>query len=76
MKRSEIMVGKSYSNGKGRVRKVIAIGPEYKFYEAQECDDNLRYEVVSDGSKKNRTCGEQSNMTVSSFASWAKEEVV
>lgn len=30
MKKSEIAVGKSYSNGKGRIRKVVGIGPQYK----------------------------------------------
>lgn len=75
MKKSEIAVGKSYSNGKGRIRKVIDIGPQYKFYDQQECDENLRYEIVQDGSKSNRTAGEQANMTVASFAAWAKLEV-
>ena len=75
MRKSEIKIGGVYSNGKGRIRKVIGIGPQYKFYEGQECIENLRYEIVNDGSKKNLTAGEQCNMTVASFASWAKEQV-
>lgn len=76
MKRIEIKIGKLYSNGKGRIRKVVDMGPQYKLYDAQECTDNLRYEIVNDGSKKNRTAGEQGNMTLAAFASWAKEEFV
>lgn len=75
MKKSEIKIGKAYSNGKGRIRKVVDMGPQYKLYDSQECTDNLRYEVVNDGSKKNRTADEQGNMTLAAFASWAKEEV-
>ena len=75
MKVSDIRLGASYSNGKGRIRKVIHMGPQYKLYDAQMCTENLRYVVVSDGTKKNRTAGEESNMTVASFARWAKEQV-
>lgn len=76
MKKSEIVVGKCYSNGKGRIRKVVDIGPQYKLYDHQICTENLCYEVVQDGSKKNRTAGEQGCMTVAAFASWAKQEVM
>lgn len=76
MKRSEIKVGHSYTSGNGRVRKVIAEGPEYKMYSGQMSSDNLRYEIVNDGTKKNSSAGTQHNMSARSFASWAKEEVV
>lgn len=75
MKKSEIEIGKMYSNGRGRVRKVVDIGPKYKLYEGQESTENLRYEVVRDGTKKNRTAGEQHNMTLAAFAFCAKESV-
>lgn len=75
MKKNEIKIGGVYSNGKGRIRKVVDFGPQYKLYDAQECTENLRYEIVNDGSKKNRTAGEQANMTVAAFAAWAKEEI-
>lgn len=75
MKKCEIEIGRLYSNGKGRIRKVVDFGPQYKLYDSQECTENLRYEVVQDGTKKNRTAGEQANMTIASFASWAKELV-
>lgn len=35
----------------------------------------MRYEVINDGSKGNRTAGEQHNMTLASFASWCKDDV-
>lgn len=44
MKKSEIKIGHIYSNGKGRLRKVIDIGPQYKLYDGQRCDENMRYE--------------------------------
>lgn len=75
MKKSEVKIGGIYSNGKGRIRKVVDIGPQYKLYDEQECLENLRYEIVHDGSKNNCTAGEQGNMTVASFAAWAKERI-
>ena len=75
MKKSEIKIGHIYSNGKGRLRKVIDIGPQYKLYDGHRCDENMRYEVINDVSKANRTAGEQHNMTLAAFASWCKEEV-
>lgn len=73
MKKSQIKIGKVYSNGKGRSRKVVDIGPEYKLYSAQESTENLRHEIVQDGTEKNRTAGEQHNITLVAFASWAKD---
>ncbi|WP_442637776.1 hypothetical protein [Rossellomorea marisflavi] len=75
MRKSEITLGGVYSNGKGRVRKVVAEGAEYVLYDSQEETDNLRYEIIHDGSKNNRTAGQQGNITRSSFASWAKDKV-
>lgn len=75
MKKAEIVKGGVYSNGKGRIRKVVAVGAEYVLYDGQAETDNLRYEVVHDESKKNRTAGEQGNITRTSFASWAKEKM-
>lgn len=75
MRKSEITLGGVYSNGKGRIRKVVAEGAEYVLYDSQEETDNLRYEIINDGSKNNRTAGQQANITRSSFASWAKEKV-
>lgn len=75
MKKSEIEIGRTYSNGRGRERKVVDIGPQYKSYNEQESVENMRYEVVKDGSARNRTAGMQHNMTLAAFAAWAKEEV-
>lgn len=72
MKKSDIGIGKSYSNGRGRIRKVIDFGPQYKLYEAQESEDCLLYEIVNDGSKSNRLVGKRYPMTLASFALWAK----
>ncbi|MHA7967716.1 hypothetical protein ACX93W_26740 [Paenibacillus sp. CAU 1782] len=75
MKKSEIEVGGVYGNGKGRIRKVIAEGAEFVLYPGQGESDNLRFEVVNDGSKKNRTKGSQGNITRTAFAAWAKERI-
>ena len=75
MKKSEIRIGHTYSNGRGRERRVIDIGPQYKSYGEQESVENLRYEVVKDGSVRNRTMGSEHNMTITEFAAWAKVEV-
>lgn len=72
MKKSDIQIGKTYSNGRGRIRKVIDFGPQYKLYGGQESEDCLLYEIVSDGSKNNRLVGKRYPMTLASFASWAK----
>lgn len=73
MKKSEIKIGCIYSNGRGRARKVVDIGPQYKLYDGQASTENLRYEIIVDGSKSNRTAGQQGNMTLVAFANWAKE---
>lgn len=75
MRKSAIQEGCCYSNGKGRVRKVLAIGPQFKYYLSAECSENLRYEVIQDGTKNNAGFGEMSNISLASFASWAKEQV-
>lgn len=65
----------SYGERKGRERRVIGRGPEYKFYDGIQSDDNVRYEIVKDGSRGNRTAGTKANMTTAAFAAWAKAEV-
>lgn len=55
-------VGATYANGKGRTRRVVAMGSEYLLYPGQGDHDCLRYEAD----------GEQGNMTVNSFRKWAK----
>ena len=74
MKKKDLKVGAYYSNGKGRVRRVIASG-DYKLYPCQADHDCLEYEIVTDGTKKNNTKGKKGRMTRASFAIWAKEEV-
>ena len=75
MRKSDIHEGACYSNGKGRIRKVLAMGPQYKYYRSAECSENLRYEVIQDGTKSNAKFGEMENISLTSFASWAKERV-
>ena len=75
VKKSDNKIGHTRPNGKGRPEKVVDMGPQYKLFDGQGCDENMRYEIVRDGNKKNRTAGEQHNMSLASFASWCKEEV-
>jgi hypothetical protein len=74
MKRDLIIPGKSYTDGKGGVRRVVDIGPQYKLYERQIATDCLRFKVVA---KKRGPLilGSEYNCTRLSFAAWAKEEV-
>ncbi len=44
MKRAEIAIGETYTNDKGRFRKVTAAGPEFVLYPGQEDADCLKYE--------------------------------
>jgi hypothetical protein len=84
MKKDEIVVGATYSNGKeGRhagVRRVIAAGPEYKLYSSQAETDCLAYAVVR-GRKEVVDRGKTGagegigHCTRTSFAAWAKTRV-
>jgi hypothetical protein len=69
-----IQVGKSYHNGKeGRslsIRKVIAEGSQHLLYDGQGNTDCLRYLQI-----KGKYSGQESNITRTSFAQWAKAEV-
>ena len=77
MKESDIAVGKLYTNGKGRIRRVIDRNKdgEYKLYNEQIDFDCVKYEIVKDGSKKKLSSGKTGVMTTKGFASWAKYEV-
>ena len=74
MRRQQIQLDRSYTDGKGNVRLVIGVGEQYKLYPSQQDCDNLRYRVV----KKWRgphMVGDEHNSTRASFAKWAKGEV-
>ena len=77
MKKSDIMIGLCYTNGKGRVRKVLdrTQDGKYKLYDGQMDTGCVLYEIVNDGSKNNLTAGKTGVMPAASFASWAKSEV-
>lgn len=75
MNASFIEVGGCYSNGKGRIRKVLDIGPQYKYYDSARDTECLTYMVLNDGSKKNRGAGETGNASMASFCAWAKEKL-
>lgn len=74
MRKSEIKVGATYTNGRGRERRVIDRG-DYPLYAGQLDRDCILYEIVKDGSKKNLSAGEKGQMSAASFAAWAKAEV-
>lgn len=69
MKKDLLEVGKTYTNGRGRSRKIIDRGPQYTLYPGQaDCDTVLLEIVAGPGTGTKRT------MTAAAFASWAKEE--
>ena len=75
MKTREIVVGGVYSNGKGRVRKVIAEG-DFRWNAASLYDpDYVRYEIIADGRKVGSEVGKKIDMTRNGFAKWAKERI-
>jgi hypothetical protein len=75
MKKSLIIKGKTYTDGKGSIRKVIDIGPQYVLYRGQQCDDNLVYRLLRKIKGPN-VVGNDYNSTRASFAAWANEELI
>lgn len=69
MKKSEIGVGRFYTDNKNGLREVIGEGPEYKLYDGVTDDDCLRYIAHS------RIGPVEFNITRTGFATWAKSEV-
>lgn len=76
MKKSDIMIGLSYTNGKGRIRKILdrTQDGKYVLYRGQEDKDCVLYEIINDGTKKNLNAGKTGVMSAASFAAWAKSE--
>lgn len=66
MKRSEIVVGGKYEGCGGRVRDVMAEGPEFVAYPSQEDRDCIQW------GGKNATGG---TCTRTAFAAWAKSRI-
>lgn len=80
MRTADIQVGKTYTNGKGRYRKVTDRGAQFKLYPEQSDDDCVRYEEYEKrgnylSPKYRGQMPAWGNMTRNSFAKWAKEEV-
>jgi len=74
MSKNQIRLGCKYTDGKGNVRQVIAVVPQYTLYPTQQKDDNLRYKVLKKFKGPNLV-GDERNSTRASFAAWAKSEV-
>lgn len=74
MKRTDIIKGECYSDGKGRIRKILDIGPQYKYYRLQRTDDCLCYILLQDKHSPQRI-GEIGCLSTAGFMSWAKERV-
>ena len=74
MRKSDIRVGQTYTDGKGNVRKVLAEGPQFVLWPSQTDTDAVQYRVVA---KKLGPwqVGHVRNVTRLGFATWAKEEV-
>lgn len=72
MKKSEIEIGKIYENKRGWQRQVVDISytGKYKLYSAQEDNVTLRFKILS-----GRNVGREGNMTLATFAAWAKGTV-
>lgn len=76
MKKAEIAAGKIFTDGKGRYRLVIALGPQFKLYDSQSETDCLQYRSAVVLKRKGVKAVAAENSTRASFAAWAKREVV
>lgn len=74
MKKSDIKVGKCYTDGKGNVREVVDEGPHCVLIERQTDTDCVRYRLIAKRLGPNRL-GDLCDTTRVSFARWAKREV-
>jgi hypothetical protein len=74
MKKSEITTGKTYTDKKGNVRRVIAEGVDYILYPGQKETDNLCYRLIAKA-RGPGIIGWEYNSTRASFAAWAKAEI-
>lgn len=80
MKRDQLRVGATYSDGKKGLRRIIAFGPEYTLYSSQTEHDCLLYAVVKGKAGRDRGHTEQGealrHSTAGSFAAWARSEAI
>jgi len=75
MKTKDIKVGNLYTDNKGNIRLVLAVGRGYVLYPSQAETDTLRYKII----KKKlgpHPVGAECNSTRASFAVWAKQLIV
>jgi hypothetical protein len=81
MKRAELRIGSTYSDGKKGLRRIIAFGPQYKLYDSQAETDCLVYAIVA-GKRPSILRGKTEageylmHSTATSFAAWAKVVVM
>lgn len=73
MKKADIGKSRVYSDGKLGLREVVDQGPQYNTYSRTSDDDCLRYRVLNAHSALD--VGQESNMTRTAFATWAKHEI-
>lgn len=71
MKKSEIKLGKAYTDNSGNIREIVGVGP-YLLYNGQANSDCVRYKILTKRLGP-YAVGSERNCTRQSFASWAKE---
>lgn len=74
MRKQDIKLGHSYTDGKGNVRRVIDEGPHCRLYKTVENEDGIRYRVTRKGKRSPRKVGDAVNNTRASLAAWARYE--
>jgi hypothetical protein len=80
MKKTDIVVGGTYSDGKKGIRRVLAEGPAYRLYDSQGDTDCLLYEHVA-GKAPSYPRGKSPrglptlHCTRESFATWARRRL-
>ena len=76
MRKAEIKVNKTYTDGKGNVRLVVGKGPAYTLCGPNQTDkDCVRYRLIRKKLGPGKV-GEEYDTTRASFARWAKGRVI
>ena len=76
MRKSDILVGHTYTNGQA-IREVTDAGTQCQLYPGQDNKDCVRYRLLSKGKTGagSTLVGEEYNTTRVAFAYWARNEV-
>ena len=73
MKKTDIKLGRMFTDGVGNIRKIVGVGP-YILYDGQQNTDCVRYKLIAKRLGP-YSVGSERNCTRQAFAAWAKKLV-